>query len=96
MNKGYKVQDGCYNCKHCFVMREHDAEKEFYCHIDGSERPPCGSVAMDEWHHTLYQRDQKYEAIHKWDEWAKQHKVDGCGKCDDWERRGNEPKSKTS
>lgn len=94
-----EVQYKCRNCKHCLVMHEYDEPDQYYCHIDGSDRPKCGSVAMDEniWDIT-YENEAEKEQAHElamkeeaiWDKWAKSHKVDASGTCDEWEpRRGN-------
>lgn len=44
----YRVQSCCGTCARCFVLREHDDANRYFCHADGSERPRCGSVAMEE------------------------------------------------
>jgi len=44
----YHVQNGCYNCKKCFIQMEYDDHDQYFCHLDGSKRPKCGSVLMDE------------------------------------------------
>lgn len=34
----YRVQDGCWNCRHC-VDRSHPDGEEWYCAIDGTKPP---------------------------------------------------------
>jgi hypothetical protein len=47
--ESYKVQDGCFNCKHAFMWYDYDSDVQFYCTFDQSApRPLCGSVALEE------------------------------------------------
>jgi hypothetical protein len=79
MPESYKPQNGCHNCKHKFVMTEWDEPPELFCHIDNSERPLCGSVAMDETPRPFSKKQQK-----EWDLWAAQHYVEPWGSCEEW------------
>lgn len=47
-HKSYKVQDGCWNCKHKFVKEDYDDSPQYYCTLGAEPRPKCGSVSMRE------------------------------------------------
>lgn len=85
-DKSYHVQDGCWNCKHVFEKCDEAEESQFYCHVDKSERPICGSCLMDEMFNMtsnkLYNSD-----YHLWDEWSTAHVVSEGGVCDKFEKR---------
>ena len=46
--KNYKIQNGCHNCKNCFILTECDSNDEYYCTKDAPSRPRCGSSHLDE------------------------------------------------
>ena len=81
--ESYKKQTGCYNCKFCFIHTEYDEDSRYYCHIDKSSRPICGSVHMDEHFHTKSQDDITTSMMYdKWDNWCKDREVRAWGVCD--------------
>lgn len=45
--ESYSIQNGCWNCKKCFIKSEYDEEYEHYCNVN-EDRPLCDSVAMGE------------------------------------------------
>lgn len=47
-HKDYKVQDGCWNCKHKFVKEDYEESPQHYCTLGAEPRPKCGSVSMRE------------------------------------------------
>ncbi len=80
-NSYREVKNPCYSCKHVFVKYEHEEGPWYYCHIDKSERPLCGSVAMHEKHfpdddeafkkfdigvEDIKAGNEKYQAYDKW------------------------------
>ena len=75
--KSYRKQNCCEVCKYVFKYCDYGGELDFFCHIDKSDRPPCGSVAMKEYSDNFY-KDGRYE---KWDKWASSHRVSGNGVC---------------
>lgn len=85
--KGLRLQDGCHNCRHRFVMMEHDGEYQIHCAIDGG-RPPCGSVMLDERFPGLddYDDPEKHEkfaaAWDTWLEWSRPRRVEPAHICD--------------
>jgi len=46
--KNYKVQNGCHNCRYCFILTEYDMNDEYYCTKDAPPRPKSGSSHLDE------------------------------------------------
>lgn len=99
----YKVQNGCYNCAKVFRMSEYDEPNVYFCHIDGSERPKCGSVAMEEDAEDIpYEGDNitkewcgrnrefKSKQWDLWDAWAAPREVASWGICDNWELEKSE------
>lgn len=81
MKNNYRVQNCCANCKHVFIRSEYDDESSYYCTLNASKRPLCGSVAMKE--AGLDNDDYDYEA---WYNWAEKHVVVEHGICDEYER----------
>lgn len=93
----YKVQNGCYNCAKVFRMSEYDEPNAYFCHIDGSVRPKCGSVFMSEMVERLpYEDEVTEEWIERddafvepqrklWEDWAEVREVASWGICDNWE-----------
>jgi hypothetical protein len=77
----YREQDGCPHCAHVFRYDEYDEEPIYFCHVDGSKRPRCGSGAMDEsqpWNKMLSAA---------WCMWSTPRAVRSLGVCDLFERR---------
>ena len=87
-NQGYREQNGCHNCKKCFVKFEYAAGPEYFCTKDAPQRPPCacnetfGDVTANE-----YERlwDAAYEA---WENWSKDRERKAWGICEDWGDNG--------
>ena len=94
MNRsGYVERAGCYNCKHAFVREEHDEAPDYYCHEDGSVRPACMSVAMDERPDIFIpgeSRDARRQRVDcwrdPWEQWASVHAVKPWGYCPRWRK----------
>jgi len=86
--KSYKKQNGCWNCEHAFVYSEYDEGCIYYCHYDKSERPLCGSVAMEEsfWDNSLLEDKEGEIRMELWEAWADNHAVSYSGICDFWKR----------
>lgn len=83
LHPNYKNQDGCYNCKFCFIFEEYNEGFSYYCNADGSERPLCGSVYMREGFLAHTQNREEWKNLRdKWITWAKNREVKPCGICD--------------
>lgn len=94
-SNSYRVQDGCWNCKKVFVRSEYDEEREYFCHVDKSERPPCGSVAMEECYcyspggeytfkkYDRLEKKSRRRFYRRWEEWAGPRHVKKFGICDE-------------
>ena len=78
--KNYRDQKACENCIYVFKKTDYDDETEFFCHIDNSDRPLCGSVGMGEHSKGSYKKIRD-----EWEIWAEQREVHQHGICDDWE-----------
>ena len=84
----YRVQNGCHNCEFVFRFAEYDErdthccreEYTYYCHIDGSDRPPSGSVAMGEYSVIKNGKDF-FDVYDKWDGWCGGRGVEAGGIC---------------
>lgn len=82
--KNYRVQNGCWNCKLCFIMREYDEGPILFCEKDAPPRPKCGSVIMGE--NFNYRDNEAWEeGCNKWDTWSEGRNVEESGICDNWE-----------
>ena len=85
----YQKLECCVNCKHVFVEKEYDEDNTYFCHLDGSERPPCGSVAMGEYHDFGIGNKSEYvKASHRWEKWSQEREVVAWGKCSNYEKKG--------
>lgn len=82
MHPDYKQQDGCHNCKHIFILYEHDVENGYYCAYNAPKRPHCGSSAMCErFDHSLGVDSGSRD----WDDWSDFRAVQAWGSCPNWE-----------
>ena len=75
----YRTQNGCWNCRHRYEYLDHDTTTvngDYYCTVDGTERPHSGSVALEP--------AEGFDA-EKWSKWAITHYVQPAGICDQWE-----------
>lgn len=90
----YRLQPGCYHCKHVFEMSEYSNGTTCFCTLDSSPRPLCGSVAMDEefpWVSDLAselrytESDHYWIAYNAWEEWSKDRQVVEFGICDKYD-----------
>lgn len=83
----YDLRNGCYNCNGCFIRGDYDSPLTYYCNVDQSERPLCGSVAMKEAHTLQTPRLSKREAsksYREWEKWSKERQVRAWGICNKW------------
>ena len=81
MPKSYRKQNCCGNCRHVFVFQEYDEGDIFFCHVDKSDRPRCGSCFMCEsWKGRDYEK-----CIDLWETWSEPRTVEKEGICDKWE-----------
>ena len=89
----YKTQSACVNCRHVFTFGEFDCGDVLYCHQDGSDRPICGSVLMDE---DFTRDDKEYPGreepfenfcigVERWQAWSRGREVAANGICDQHE-----------
>jgi len=77
--KSYKVQDGCKYCKFAFTQTEHEESPNYFCHIDGSKRPKCGSILMGE---SFLNGKPSFDIQWNiWITWSDPREVDECGTC---------------
>jgi len=74
---GYVLQDGCWNCVHCFIKTEHDQGASLYCGYGAPARPQCQSVAMGECD-AADSFESRYE---RWERWSKNREVYPFAKC---------------
>ena len=90
----YRETDTCATCRHVFVRVEYDDDAEYFCRMDGSERPWCASSAMNESFidHPRYQDERpfKFSVLsrwirRRWERWSEGRRVSARGRCDAWE-----------
>ena len=87
----YRVQNGCRDCRHCARICEYDDGNTYYCAYGAPERPPCGSVAMEESFSErgveplLEREDRELARIEAWAEWSEGREVAAWGTCGHWE-----------
>jgi len=82
--KSYIEQEGCHSCEHCFCMVTCDDGNVYFCDIEGEDRPPCGSVAMDEDFCRGKSMDEIGAALDAWDTWENGKLVIAWGRCNEW------------
>ena len=106
--RNYRRQNGCHNCGLCFVKGDYDSPDTYFCNVDQSKRPLCGSVWMREvfWDCDLdddaseeendkliREADAKADKMHDdWDGWSEGREVAAWGICDKWVK-ADEPSS---
>jgi len=86
--EGYKEQDCCATCKHMFCVDEYEEESDYYCHIDKSDRPLCGSILLDErfpdvsfgLDRDAYKKQYRFSYI-EWITWSEPRSVKAWGYC---------------
>ena len=83
--KNYRNQPSCVECVHVFMLEEYDTGPEYFCHSDGSVRPPCCSVRMGEWDSTESD-DAEPSQYDKWREWSEHRQVTERGICDFYQK----------
>jgi len=88
MRKDYIVQDGCWNCKHIFVLCECDENDLFYCTQGKTKRPLCNSHYLGESFNNKCKKlnDIQYgkelsRLMLIWSKWAQKHSVQQSGIC---------------
>jgi hypothetical protein len=67
-------------------MIDYDSPLQYFCTFDGSERPRCGSVAMENEHWDLYSDDEFSTQLEAWHKWADPRRVASFAVCDSYER----------
>lgn len=95
--ESYRIQPSCKNCGHSFVLYEYDEGLRYFCHIDKSERPRCGSIYMKEgWGcETAFKSEEERDAIFDknllaWSDWAEPKEVEPEGVCDKYEEESHD------
>lgn len=70
----YRVQPGCHNCRHAYVVRHEGYDSEVYCALDGTPAP--------EHHGSLFTPDEFDAWLVAWNAWGEGREVDPAGICD--------------
>ena len=81
---GYRLQPGCWCCKHTFCKTEYEESSQLYCKYKAPKRPKCGSVAMKGEAWPLSVRDEKRftKCMKEWDRWSRPRRVSEFSICD--------------
>ena len=79
----YRQLPTCETCEHVFLKVDYDEDDKYYCHLDKSDRPQCGSQAMDEdgWEYDGTQVKTLSDIMAEWLPWAESHAVHSNGWC---------------
>lgn len=92
LDSSYKLVDCCENCKKVFRMSDWNNYVSFYCHVDGAERPLCGSGSMKEcfgegklYDRTIWDNNRK-----RWIDWSFGRRVKPFGYCELHERKDDD------
>ena len=85
-----RVQNGCYNCGHCFVLHEYDESPRYFCGQDGQPRPKSLSVAMGECPNNIGGPDWDV-ACDAWDHWSEDREIRAWCICDHWKQTEPQP-----
>ena len=81
----YIEQGCCADCEHVFERTSWEDNHEYYCHIDKSKRPKCGSGAMKESFVVNGEGlDEQEELYEKWEAWAEPRAVKSWGRCGEY------------
>jgi len=92
MSNNLRDQDGCHNCKHCYVWTDYDDGSYYFCDVEG-DRPVCPSIKMGEATIPDFVDDfDAFEAAMEvisdtWDDWEPGHERDPWQICDKWEAK---------
>lgn len=87
MDKSYKIQDGCHNCRHCFIKSDYDSEDEYFCEFNKKRPIPCGSCKMRECFEWGSEHDNIYwQQLNEWEKYEKDECVVQSGICDYYEK----------
>lgn len=88
--QSYRTQDGCYNCKHAFILFEYDCSDEYFCTKDGTKRPKCGSIAMnnEEYDYNIFSEKEILKQMDDWNNWQSSRQVKPYGICNSHEYKG--------
>ena len=89
--KSYGTNRSCCDCKHVFKWIGWDTDPKYYCHVDESERPRCGSARMEESFLTYMSDGNEFHIdaagslclSTMWNHWAEPRRVEPIGTCDD-------------
>lgn len=79
MSNHYRLQNGCWNCRHRFLYYEYDEHDRYYCTKDAPARPPCMSAQMSD-----YSIGDYMDGLIAWDAWADGRLVHIQGICDNY------------
>jgi hypothetical protein len=87
MKNNYKEQNGCHNCKRCFIFEEYDEDYKYFCTLNAPPRPKCGSTFMssmrseEKW---SKDKETRYKERATWEEWQEGKEVKAWGICDEY------------
>jgi len=82
-----RIQPACANCAHAFEIYEYEDEVKWYCTLGALPRPPCMSLAMQEYDAGTSVEERR-SAASAWHEWHVGRDVMSHWVCD--EHEGNE------
>ena len=79
----HTIPGTCINCSHLFERREYDEDPTHYCAFRSGNRPPCGSVRMEE----SFLGDRYDLLSEDWVRWSIDRTVEPHGTCSSFEAR---------
>jgi hypothetical protein len=86
LDRSYKKQDGCWNCKWFFEYKDLDINSKCFCSANNGERPLCGSVEMNEPFNRAEQQMLKEQRA-MWEHWTNGRRINQFGICKLWIRK---------
>lgn len=90
IDKSYKTQSACANCRYVFEYDEYDEHIRYYCALAKPTRPKSGSLALDEVVRPIGGVRWR-RALHAWDAWKEGRQVEPHGICDKYAVKKSSP-----
>ncbi len=82
----YRKRNSCLNCLYVFEKILREEPSAYFCHVDHSTRPHCGSVIMAEGFFDDAKGRKAGDLISEWAKWARKREVRPDGICGEWRK----------
>ena len=88
-----KTQNGCWNCKHVFVVTSWDDPTRYYCTDHKDKRPFCAdndehklilNLVKDHYNPTEKEDQILTDKYNEWHNWSDKYEMKTYQVCDNW------------